>query len=279
MMDKKRVYEHKINDLLDMFPAVAIIGPRQCGKSTLVRMCCPNWKYYDLERPDDYKLITDDPLAFFSINSRDVIIDEAQQYPDLFKVLRSVIDEKRSIKGRFILTGSSSPEIVKGLTESLAGRIAVLEMAPFKACEFFNKPLPKLYDLLTSKNTQLDDFEKLEMQIPLPQMLNFWFSGGYPEPTITNDEGFKKQWMENYFSSYFDRDIRRLFPKLNIHNFRRFITLLTQQSGTQLNNNSIARSLEVDSKTIKDYLDIVHNTFIWRNLSPFEKNTFLLLFP
>lgn len=146
-------------------------------------------------------------------------------------------------------------------------------MASFKACELFDKPLSNFYDLLINKETAVNDYEKLGGGLSLSQMLEFWFSGGYPDPVISNNEVFKKQWMENYFSRYFDRDIRRLFPKLNIHNFRSFITLLTQQSGTQLNHSDIARSLEISNKTVKDYLDIIHNTFIWRNLPPFEKNS------
>ena len=94
---------------------MTIIGPRQCGKSTLVRGLRHDWKDYDLESPDDYQLISSDPVAFFTLNTDHVIIDEAQQYPDLFKVLRGVVDADRKQKGRFILTGSSSPEIVKGL--------------------------------------------------------------------------------------------------------------------------------------------------------------------
>jgi predicted AAA+ superfamily ATPase len=86
-MDKKRYIGAKIDRLLEMFPVVAVIGPRQCGKSTLVQKLHPEWKYYDLESPDDYRLITEDPLSFFSINHEKVIIDEAQQYPGLFKVL------------------------------------------------------------------------------------------------------------------------------------------------------------------------------------------------
>ena len=101
-MVKKRTLEEKINSLLKMFPAVAVIGPRQCGKSTIVRRLRADWKYYDLESPDDYQLISGDPTAFFAINPGKVIIDEAQQYPDLFKVLRGVIDaeRKRSSSGR-----------------------------------------------------------------------------------------------------------------------------------------------------------------------------------
>lgn len=176
-----------------MFPVITLIGPRQCGKSTLVRQLHPDWKYYDLESPDDYQLITDDPVSFFSINSGRVIIDEAQQYPELFKVLRGVIDSDRSTKGGFLLTGSSSPDIVKGITESLAGRNATVEMAPFK--------------------------------------------GGFPEPLIESEknEDFHRHWMDNYLADYVSRDIRGLFPRLNIHHFKRFLSLLAQYSGHQMN--------------------------------------------
>jgi uncharacterized protein len=136
-MDKTRLIAIKLNRLLEMFPVVAVIGPRQCGKSTLVRSLRPDWKYYDLESPDDYQLISSDPVAFFSINPDRIIIDEAQQYPELFRVLRGVIDRDRQLKGRFLLTGSSSPDIVKGITESLAGRIATVELWPFKQSEFY----------------------------------------------------------------------------------------------------------------------------------------------
>ena len=100
-MDKKRHIAEKVDQLLDMFPAVAVISPRQCGKSTLVKQLRPDWKYFDLESPDDYQLITDDPIAFFTLNTDKIIIDEAQQYRDLFRVIRSVIDENRKLKSRF----------------------------------------------------------------------------------------------------------------------------------------------------------------------------------
>ena len=114
MTDKTRFLESKIDRLLSLFPVVAIVGPRQCGKSTLVKKLRPDWRYYDLERPDDYQLVTSDPLGFFSRRREATIIDEAQQYPDLFRVLRGVVDQDRKATGRYLLTGSSSPEIVKG---------------------------------------------------------------------------------------------------------------------------------------------------------------------
>jgi uncharacterized protein len=273
-MDKERALELKINLLLEMFPVVAVIGPRQCGKSTLVRSLRPDWKYYDLESPDDYQLISSDPVAFFAMNSAGIIIDEAQQYPELFKVLRGVIDGERKRKGRFLLTGSSSPDIVRGITESLAGRIATTELWPFKQSELYEKPLPGIYGLFVDGAVQPANFLALQPTLTLNQSLHVWLKGGFPEPLIEGEErdDFYHQWMENYIIDYVGRDIRTLFPRLNIHNFRRFLTLLAQFSGHQLNMSDMARALEISVPTVKDYLDIIHQTFLWRNLPPFTKN-------
>lgn len=273
-MDKNRFLEYKISSLLTMFPVVAVIGARQCGKSTLVRNLCPEWDYYDLENLNDYQLISSDPVAFFTIHSGHVIIDEAQQYPDLFKILRGVVDADRNSKGRFLLTGSSSPEIIKGITESLAGRIATVEMWPFKQCEFCEQPLSPFYNKIID-NQGIDDLAGLFPLVKLDQAMNIWFRGGFPEPIINaeQDKHYYKLWMENYIKDYISRDIRVLFPRLNIHNFQRFLMLLAQFSGHQLNMSDIARSLEISVSTIKDYLDIIHQTFVWRNLPPFEKNS------
>ncbi len=274
-MGKKRVIEKKIERLLVMFPVVAIVGSRQCGKSTLVKQLRPDWKYYDLESPDDYQLISSDPIAFFALNTENVIIDEAQQYPDLFSVLRGVIDSDRNKKGRFILTGSSSPDIVKGITQSLAGRIATIEMWPFKQCEYYEAGLPDIFELLTDGTVKPKDFLQLRTRQDLNCTMHVWFRGGFPEPLIESEKNldFHLQWMENYIMNYVSRDIRMLFPRLNIHNFRRFLTLLAQFSGHQLNMSDMARSLEVSVSTIKDYLDIIHQTFLWRNLAPYTKNS------
>ncbi|MBU1564283.1 MAG: ATP-binding protein [Proteobacteria bacterium] len=273
-MDKKRVLEEKITRLLDMFPVVAIIGPRQCGKSTLVRRLRSDWKYYDLESPDDFQLISGDPVAFFSLNTDQVIIDEAQQCPDLFKVLRGVVDADRKRKGRFLLTGPSSPEIVKGISESLAGRIATVELWPFKQNELYEKPLPGIYKMLIDGAAGPKDFLMLQPVLSAKQSMNVWFKGGFPEPLIESEKNslFYQQWMENYIMEYVGRDIRMLFPRLNIYNFRRFLTLLAQFSGHQLNMSDMARALEVSVTTVKDYLDIIHNTFLWRNLPAYTKN-------
>jgi len=275
MMDKKRLMANKIVTLMEMFPCVAVIGPRQCGKSTLVRAVYPDWKYYDLERPDDYQLITGDPLGFFTRQRDKIIIDEAQQFPDLFKVLRGIIDQDRKACGRFLLTGSSSPEIVRGLSESLAGRIATIELWPFKMVEFYDKPLPTIYEALIQRSTEPEDLLDLKALITINQVYEHWLLGGYPEPRIKGKTNplFYGLWMDEYFSDYIRRDIQRLFPRLNTHNFRLFIQSLTYHSGTIINQSSIARALEVSSVTTREYLEILHNTFLWRNLRCFEKNS------
>ena len=275
MMGKKRLLAEKIEALLQMFPAVAIIGSRQCGKSTLVQTLLPDWKYYDLERPDDFQLISSDPLGFFNRQSDKVIIDEAQQFPELFQVLRSVIDQDRNTTGRFVLTGSSSPDIVRGLSESLAGRIATVELWPFKMAEFYDKPLPSIYNLLIDSETTLAQLTDLETDISVSQMYEHWLLGGYPEPRIKGvvTPVFHNVWMDEYFSDYIRRDIQRLFPRLNTQIFRRFIQSLSFCSGKIINQSSLARSLEVSSVTTKEYLDILHNTFVWRNLRSYEKNS------
>ena len=265
----------KIADLLAMFPVVAVVGARQCGKSTLVRNLRPDWRYYDLESPDDYRLISNDPVAFFATHDGNLVLDEVQQYPDLFKTLRGVIDADRRRKGRFILTGSSSPELVRGTSESLAGRIATVELWPFKQCEHHDQPLPALYSLLAAtRKIESAAFEQLQPVVSLEQSMRCWLRGGFPEPCLGGEDRpeFHRLWQENYIADYLGRDLRQLFPRLNIHNFHRFLTLLAQFSGHQLNMSVMARALEIGVSTVKDYLDIIHQTFLWRNLAAYTRN-------
>lgn len=275
MMDKTRFVENKINHLLTLFPVVAVIGARQSGKSTLVKKLRPDWRYYDLERQDDYQLISSDPQGFFSRRPDTTIIDEAQQYPEIFRVLRGVIDQDRNATGRYLLTGSSSPEIVNGLTESLAGRIATIELSPFKVAEFANSPLPAVYNFITERQPDLDALARLKPVLELQQVYDHWLYGGYPEPRIKGERlpTFHGQWMDQYISDYIQRDIQRLFPRINTHNFRLLIQALSYHSGNIINNSNIARALDITSVTAKQYLEIFHNTFIWRNIRSYEKNS------
>ncbi len=272
MTGKARFLEAKIRRLMALFPAVAVIGARQCGKSTLAQRLYPDWKYYDLERPDDYQLITSDPLGFFSRQSEKTVIDEAQRFPRLFGILRGVIDRERSANGRFLLTGSSSPEIVQGLSESLAGRIATVELWPFKAAELDERPLPDIYEKLIDPRASIESLADCRYKIALDKMYRHWLMGGYPEPRIKGEREEIGLWMDAYFGDYVNRDVRQLFPRINAHSFQNLIRSLAFHSGTILNRSSVGRALGISSVTVNEYLEILHNTFLWRTLRSYTGN-------
>ena len=145
MTDQKRNLETKISDFLSYFPVVIILGVRQCGKTTLAKMLRPDWHYFDLERSRDYDFVTRDFEFFVKEYSHSVTIDEAQRYPPLFQELRSIVDRDRKQKNRFLLTGSSSLDLIKSFSESLAGRVGLVELGPFKANETYAFGLPDFY--------------------------------------------------------------------------------------------------------------------------------------
>ena len=136
----KRNVEQKIHQLLSFFPVVLIVGPRQVGKTTLAKKCVPSWEYYDLEKGKDFDYITRDIDFFFQEHKDHLIIDEAQEYPQLFKELRSVVDNDRQKKGRFLLTGSSSPDLLQSVSDTLAGRVGLVELGTLKINEVHHKP-------------------------------------------------------------------------------------------------------------------------------------------
>jgi len=136
----KRADEKLLRSHLEGFPCVALIGVRQCGKTTMLGTLPAGWSRYDLERRADYQVVSRDPDTFFRLNPRHIAIDEAQLLPGIYSALRVAIDERRSERGRFVITGSSSPDLLRPVSESLAGRVAVIEMAPWAAVyPFVNK--------------------------------------------------------------------------------------------------------------------------------------------
>lgn len=272
-MTFERNAEDRIGQYLKIFPAVAILGPRQCGKTTVARMLKPDWAYIDLEKGSDYDFVTQDFDFFFRNHPAHVIFDEAQRSAELFRELRGVIDEDRATKGRFILTGSSSPDLVANLTESLAGRVGIIELGTFKCNERYRRPLPSIYDVLHAQTPeeQRQRLLGLKPELSVDQVLTHFLFGGYPEPTVQADPEFFAHWMSNYRQAYIDRDIRRLFPRLNPDNYRRFLSMLGELSGTIVNRSEVGRSLNVSESTVRDYLDIAAGTFMWRNLPSLER--------
>jgi hypothetical protein len=261
----------KVTHLLQRFPVVAILGARQVGKTTLAKQVAPGWRYLDLENPDDYALVCRDPSFFFQQFPQHIIIDEAQRLPELFSVLRGVIDNQREMKGRFILTGSSSPDILTAISESLAGRIATVRLGTLKANEIYQQPLSPFYQLFTDK-LQAERLPRGGGPLSLAQMQSAWLRGGYPEPILNSDDNFYDEWMYNYRDTYLNRDIAALFPRLNQYAYQRFLTMLSQLSGTILNKSEVARAIEVSEKTVAEYLEIAAGTFLWHPLTSYEKN-------
>lgn len=238
-----RIQESMIVKHLQLFPAVAILGARQVGKSTLAKKVIERVSgaiYLDLEDPRDFAKLQE-PLAFLEANKhRMICIDEIQRYPELFKILRSHID-KQGRPGQFLFSGLASRDLIRQSSETLAGRISFIEMGPFTTSE-------------------VDDHDRL------------WLQGGYPvsyhlDPELSFD------WRTNYIRTFLERDIPQLGITIPAQRLRRFWTMLAHLDGSIVNYNMIASSMGLSSPTIKNYFDILEGTFIIRRLQPFFTNT------
>ena len=245
----KRQAQAQISKLLKQFPAVAILGPRQVGKTTLAKQLATGLKdkaiYLDMEKPADRNRLTDAHNYLHSQKDKCVIIDEVQLMPALFSVLRPVIDEYRK-PGRFILLGSASPSLVKGISETLTGRIAYTELP-----------------LITT------------MELPANISYNrHWLRGGFPEPLLAKTDTAAQQWMQAFIRSYVERDIENLFG-VNISSvtMQRLWTMLAHVSGNIWNAETFARSLGVTAPTVLRYLDYLEGGFMVKRLLPWFTNT------
>lgn len=270
MSDINRTGEDAVRTLLRRFPCVAVLGARQVGKTTLIKKLLPRAPFYDMERQAEFQRAKADPDFFLSALETPVVIDEAQKVPELFSALRVAIDRDRR-PGRFLISGSSSPELLKGITESLAGRVALFELAGFSSEEMWRLPPSPFYEIVKSR--RFGDLRGLRPRTEPSQWPQACVYGTYPEPFLRRrDSDGVRLWMENYFDAYVKRDIRDLFPGLDIHVYRTFLQMLAAASGEILNASAFARSLGVSQPTVKSYWRIAEGTFLWRNLPSYTKN-------
>jgi predicted AAA+ superfamily ATPase len=265
-----RELEKTIKILLGNFPCVCLLGARQVGKSTLLKKVLPKGKFYDLELDSDFQRINNNPDFFLAETKGPLIIDEAQLSPKLFPALRVAIDRNRDKNGQFLISGSSSPELIRNISESLAGRIASLQVPTFSWDEAQRTASSKFYDYINNP----EKFLKLKALYKRNDLYKLCAYGLYPElVTKSKNQIFREQWIENYFKNYIERDIRNLFPNLQMETYKRFIQMLIYANADIINASNFAKSLDVSQPTIKNYLEIVEGTFIWRKLNSYTKNT------
>jgi uncharacterized protein len=236
-------------ELLGHYPAVALLGPRQTGKTTLALDLVAQRPviYLDLESAADQAKLQNAELYLAEHQDELVIFDEVQRAPGLFQQLRGLIDKGRREgrrTGRFLLLGSASIELLRQTSESLAGRIAYLELTPF--------------DLL---------------EIGIEKSDTLWLRGGFPESVLATNDSNSLRWRQDFIRTYLERDIPQFGPRIPAETLRRFWTMLAHNQGELLNAAKLAAALGVDGKTIARYLDLLVDLLLVRRLKPWHSNS------
>lgn len=244
----KRALTQELATAIAQAPAVALLGPRQVGKTTLALEVGQQFNalYLDLESEQDRARLAQPELYLAGQQDKLVILDEVHRAPGLFPVLRGLIDSARRTgrtAAQYLLLGSASLDLLKQSGESLAGRISYLELAPFNVLE-----TPQL---------SLD---------------TLWLRGGFPDSLLAADAGFSLRWRQDFIRTYLERDIPQFGRRIAAETLRRFWTMLAHHQGGLLNTAQFARNLGVDAKTTASYLDLLVDLLIVRRLPPWHVN-------
>ena len=241
-----RDLENRIREELSFFPVVAIIGPRQCGKSTLARQLLSEMSgtWLDLERKSDLAKLSEPELFFAAHNDELVCLDEIQRKPGIFSVLRSVVDE-RGGGGHFLVLGSASPELLRQGAESLAGRISYIELAPF---------------LLS------------EVASTREELVQLWLRGGFPRSFLAPSNKLSFRWREEFVRTYLERDVLHWGYRLPTGLLERLWRMCAHEHGQTLNLSRLGQSLGVSHPTVRSYIDVLCATFMLRQLPPYLPN-------
>jgi predicted AAA+ superfamily ATPase len=240
----ERLAADRLRQLSRRFPALVILGARQVGKTTLARHTFPELSYLDCEDPVVAAALREDARFLLQSRSRaGLVIDEAQVVPNVFAALRGLVDEQPGAVGRFVILGSAQPALVQSAAESLAGRAAVLELAPLTACE-----------AATS-----------EARLEWPKL---WLKGGFPDAL----RGDFREWWEAYLRLFLERDLPQYGASSDPILMRRLLTMLAHSQASLVNASQLGGSLGVSYHTVQRYLDVLERTFIVRRLPPYFRN-------
>ena len=233
-------------------PAVVLLGPRQVGKTTLARQIAADWPqgalYLDMEMPSDRQRLSDAEAYLRAQSPKLVVVDEIHRVPELFAVLRGLVDERRASGqrfGHFLLLGSASLDLMRQSSESLAGRVAYLEMGAITADE------------------------AQAAQLPLDQL---WSRGGFPDSTLAGSDALSLMWRQDFIRSYLERDVPMFAPRMPAQTLGRLWTMLAHQQGGLLNQARLAASLDVTAPTLTRYVDLLVDLQLVRRLMPWSVN-------
>ena len=248
-----------IKEAATQYPIVAVTGPRQSGKTTLCRELFPDYAYVNLEKPDVRAFAMEDPNGFLAQFKKPVIFDEAQRVPNLFSYLMVLADERRNM-GEFILTGSQNFHLQSSISQTLAGRCAVMKLLPFSHRELAGLPN---HDIFSIGNWDVPE-------LPSENVFEQIFRGGYPP---IYDRKIKPQnWLAQYTQSYLERDVRTLVNVGDLETFEKFLRLAAGRTGQILNMDSLAADTGISPVTVKRWLSLLMASYVVFLLRPHQKN-------
>ncbi len=252
----KRLLQKKIEKALETMPVVALLGPRQVGKTTLaldiVQSINKESAYLDLELDSDLAKLSDPEAYLRRFKNKLLIIDEVQRQPDLFRLLRGLVDIRKRAgekSAQFLLLGSASRELIQHSSETLAGRIRFLELAPFSLMETYHSAFISF------------DLEKL------------WLRGGFPDSFLTATDDDSWDWRSDFIASYVEKDIPLMGPQVASTTMRRLWSMLAHNNAQQVNYSKLGESLGFSYKTIKNYIDTLTDFYMIRQIQPWSGNT------
>lgn len=268
-----RFYTGIVNSFLKKFPVIAIVGARQVGKTTLVRKLL-NIKrpFYTLDDPAVILTAETNPISFLS-QSKQMTIDEIQKSPALLTAIKRLIDEKRT-PGQFIITGSANITMLSNISETLAGRVAFVDLMPLTIFEIYSslKEEPKIVKMISCRRADKCWEFLNSISYTSFNLEETIFRGGYPSAWLNNNDKARQEWFKAYVRTYLERDVRDLSRIRRLYDYQKFLTLTAFRCGQVLNRSDLARDAGIPNTTANHFFDLLLATFQVFLLEPYYKN-------